>query len=249
MKPSLKELQNSLASVVDGSASPDVIAQVQGWIEVPQKSLSADERTAVYSDGWFMRLEESLAEDFPSLRARFSNSAWESLVRAYLRKYPSSSFTLARAGDAFPLFLAEAANQPKAFADLALFEKAIYKSLNAKDVQPWDVASLQEMDPEAAADLKFELVPSATLIQSSWNIDELQDESEAAVAERETYVLVYREGFTPTSRILERDEFLFLKRASEGATLSEIVDEFPDNVWLSWLVAAASTGTLKPILD
>lgn len=247
-RPSLADLQKLITAVVDGTASSDERKKVEMWVEVTSKTISARDRLSVYADGWYLRLEESLAEDFPGVRRQLDAGSWESLVRSYFRVAPSTSFTLSRLGDQFPAFLAERADSSRRLADLALFEKALYKSSNARDVEIWDVSELQGYDPEAAGALRFEMQPSVTLIESKSNFIALHEDEAPDLSEAPTFAVVFREGFTPSYRELEADEFVFLKRASEGATLGELAEEFQEANWLQWLSTAASEGLIHPVL-
>lgn len=247
--PTLRELQMKLSAVVNGSASSSDLAQVESWIDLADKNMTATDRIEVYSDAWFMRIEESLAEDFPRFRETLDDDEWEILVRNYLKAYPSSSYTLARTGDQLPGFLAEQKNIETWQADLTLLEKALYKSSSAFDIKAWDVSELEKMDPEEAENLKFDIQPAFHLIHSDWNILELQESIDATPLKQESFTLVYREGFTVETRALPPNEWQFLKSIGNGATLSQLIEEFPDNAWLPFLVAAASSGMILPVLN
>lgn len=244
--PTLAELQKTLALVVNGSAKADDHSLAQSWIDLAGQTISAKERLDVYADAWFMRLEESLAEDFPKVRARFEAGEWEALVKDYFAQFPSQSFTLARAGDAFPAFLSEKCQVPRWLADIALFEKALYKALSARDVDVWNVAELQTFGEEKLEALSFELQPSVTLIESKWNVFDPDVEFGSNPDSIESFVVVYRDGFTPTSRSLAADEFEFLKQVANKATLGELAGEFQETNWLEWLSEAASEGLIHP---
>ncbi|RYZ69428.1 MAG: DUF2063 domain-containing protein, partial [Proteobacteria bacterium] len=221
----------------------------ESWIDLANKQMTAEERTEVYSDAWFMRIEESLAEDFPKFRETVDDEEWDQLVRSYLKAHPSSSYTLARTGDKLPAFLSQKPEIESWQADLALLEKAIYKSSGAANIAVWDVAELERMNPDDVETLKFVIQPAVSLISSDWNIFELQEDSEAPPTRSATAVLVYREGFNVKTRKLEAEEFQFLKKIEDGATLVELIESFPENAWLPWLVSAAASGVIQPVLD
>ncbi len=246
--PTLAELQKTLSSVINGSASSRENALAESWIDLAGQTISAKDRLDVYVDAWFMRLEESLAEDFPKVRARFKSGEWEALLRDYFAQSPSQSFTLARAGDAFPAFLSEKLQVPKWLADIALFEKALYKALSARDVDVWNVAELQTFDEEKLEALSFDLQPSVTLIESKWNVFDPDVEFGSNPDLIDSFVVVYRDGFTPTSRSVAADEFEFLRQIANKATLGELAQEFQETNWLVWLSEAASEGLIHPRL-
>jgi hypothetical protein len=60
--------------------------------------LTSVERLEIYSRSYWSRVLESLADDFPGLRAVLGQLAFHRLSRAYLTDCPSRSFTLRNLG-------------------------------------------------------------------------------------------------------------------------------------------------------
>lgn len=246
--PSLRDLQEVLTAVVSGRATQDEKDLAHSWVDPSGKQISSEERLEIYSDGWFLRLEESLRDDFPSVRRSLSETVWEQIVKDYLKCFPSKTFTLSRVGDCFPGFLSEQTGLPKWLPDVALLEKALYKALGARDIEIWDVSELQNYDAEQAGTLLFQLQPPVSILRSTWRILDALGLAQQAPMVQETYVVVYRDGFSPVYRELAVNEGHFLIAMSQGASLGELVDQFQESNWLAWLSLAASEGIIHPVL-
>ncbi len=100
---------------------------------------TAAERLAVYQHAYFARLLECLAAEFPGVQAVLGNDAFESVVAAYLQRYPSASYTLGKLGERFPLALqqlrpARDTDTPDFFdgvIDLARYERLLTEVFDA----------------------------------------------------------------------------------------------------------------------
>jgi len=64
----------------------------------PNARLTSVERLEFYSRSYWFRVLDSLADDFPGLRAILGQFAFNRLSRAYLTDCPSRSFTLRNLG-------------------------------------------------------------------------------------------------------------------------------------------------------
>src|SRR5581483_4392142 len=69
--------------------------------------LSAFERLEIYNRMYWFRLIGCVSDDNPGLRALLGERAFDRLVRAYLAKYPSRSFTLRNLCSRLSQFIAE----------------------------------------------------------------------------------------------------------------------------------------------
>lgn len=70
------------------------MAEVAAEFIKPNDRPTAFERLQIYSRSYWFRLIDSVYDDSPGLRALLGEERFSALVRAYLAKYPSRSFTL-----------------------------------------------------------------------------------------------------------------------------------------------------------
>src|SRR5258708_7155712 len=75
---------------VDGGATRAVAERIIR----PNDRLTSFERLEIYNRQYWFRLIDVLYEEFPGLRAVVGEPGFNALVRAYLEKYPSRSFSL-----------------------------------------------------------------------------------------------------------------------------------------------------------
>ncbi len=74
------------------------------WV-APQPPLSKTERLNIYHTSWWLRLFESIADDYEALARCVGRPRFRTLIRAYLKEYPPHSYTLVHAGNSLPEFL------------------------------------------------------------------------------------------------------------------------------------------------
>jgi len=97
--------------------------------------MTSAERIGVYHGMYLMRMEEALETDYPVIRYHLGDHQFAYLVREYVQRNPSTSYTLNRLGDHLPqFFLDEPEWHEAAFLhDLARLEltRAEYDLLHA----------------------------------------------------------------------------------------------------------------------
>jgi hypothetical protein len=98
----------------------------------PGPMLSASERLRIYNDGYFARLIECLADDYPALAYALGEEAFSSLAREYIEQKPSGSPSLNAYGSGMPEFCHGRAEPWAAFAsDLSRLEWALVEAVHA----------------------------------------------------------------------------------------------------------------------
>src|SRR5271154_236395 len=73
----------------------------------PNKDLSSLERLEIYNQQYWIRLADSLQEDFPGVQTILGDERFELLSVAYLTEYPSTFFSLNYLGKHLPKFILE----------------------------------------------------------------------------------------------------------------------------------------------
>src|SRR5271168_2847018 len=96
----LLEVQRRMAhSILQPLTGSDGIARkTDAEFIKPNARLTSVERLEIYSRSYWFRVLDSLADDFPGLRAVLGKVAFNRLSRAYLTDCPSRSFTLRNLG-------------------------------------------------------------------------------------------------------------------------------------------------------
>lgn len=93
---------------------------------LPSKTLTSHERLEIYCGMYELRLLEALRVDYPGVVHFLGDETFDELARLYVRKHPSTSYTLNRLGDHLPAFVEEVdgLRQPRFVRALAELELA-----------------------------------------------------------------------------------------------------------------------------
>jgi hypothetical protein len=153
----------------DGRAMSDVASE---FIR-PNERMTSLERLEVYARCYWYRITASVYEDCPGLRALLGDEAFDALVKAYLTKYPSRSFTLRNLCERLPQFVAEEPRWTRPHSRLA---EAIARFEWAQ-THAFDSAALPPLTPDDIADtapakLRVALQPHITLLAADWPVDD-----------------------------------------------------------------------------
>ena len=106
-RPGLARLQHWMQEVVvhpgtveeaiesDGAAN-EIPSERLSEVVLPSHSMTSAERVGVYHGMYLMRMEEALETDYPVIRYHLGDHQFAHLVREYVQRYPSTSYTLNR---------------------------------------------------------------------------------------------------------------------------------------------------------
>lgn len=139
-----------------GLRPADVEAMIAG-----DEHLSAVARLDVYAQMYFFRILDVLRDAYPRLLEAIGDDAFHDLATDYLVACPPAHFSLSRAGDRLPGFLAShppGTPRPQ-LAALARLERAYVELFDGPDVEALTVDDLRALAPEQVADQSLLLVP------------------------------------------------------------------------------------------
>jgi hypothetical protein len=162
--------------------------------------LAAAQRIEIYRHGYFARLVECLADDYPAVSHALGREAFETLSRDFIVEHPPASASLNFYGAPFAAFCAARAGALAAFAsDLARLEWAVVEAIHADAelvLAPSALSCISEADWP-----RLRLVPSATsrVLSSAYPIHRyyqafLADERPTVPAPEASAVAVCRRG-------------------------------------------------------
>jgi len=226
----------------------------------PNQKMTSSERLEIYARQYWFRVLDSLIEDYPGVRAILGAAKFDSLIEAYLVKFPSRSHTLRNLGNRFPAFLTRHASlqnaRGRAAADMARLEWA--------KIEAFDEAELPLLQPETLAAGRMPRIrvqPHLRLLSLSYPVDEWlvklnreewRAEASNAVAaggrrrraaagapvlrRKNVCVVVHRHEFRPYFKRLDREAFVLLQelqkgRSFESAVQSALKIKRHSNVW------------------
>ena len=229
----------------DGRPMAEVIAE---FIK-PNDRLTAVERMEIYSRSYWYRLIDCVYDDAPGLRALLGEKRFSVLVRAYLAKYPSRSFTLRNLSSRLAQFIRET---PRLTAPDTALAHAIARFEWAQTVA-FDSEARPVLTPDDLADapptkLRFALQPYISLFAFDWPVDDyvlavkkrdaLRSEASNTVdhapraaprkivrrpRRRPTFVVVHRYNQKLFYKGIDAPAFKMLTAIAAGRTLAQAV--------------------------
>ncbi len=197
-------------------------------VVLPSRSLTSAERVGIYHGMYLMRMEEALAADYPVIHHFLGDEGFYELVREYVQRHPSRSYTLNRLGDLVSQFFAERTDWPQAefLHDLARFELAMTEVFDEQEspvlggeelatVRPedWEYARLSPIAAFRLLELKYSVVPHLEAYH--------RDRPSPSPRRRATWIAVYRRDYSVLRLELSRAEHELLRALSKGVPLGE----------------------------
>ena len=215
----------------------------------PNDRLSGLERLEIYNRQYWFRVLDSLAEDFPGLRAMVGRRAFDRLSRAYLAECPSQSFTLRNLGSRLEEWLRRnpqyAGRAPDVALDMVRLEWAHIEAFDNGAARVLGPEDLLELGP----DFRAALQPYVRLLHLGYPVDNLRirvnaDSEEHGTASNavsmnhergtrrhavrlkaeEIHLAVHRVDCVVYYRRLAREEFRLLKAIRRGEAIGEAID-------------------------
>jgi hypothetical protein len=214
----------------------------------PNSQLTSSERLEIYNRQYWFRVIAAVSEDFPALKAVLGPEKFDSLVLAYLRENPSTSFSLRNLGARLPAWLASypklAGSKHTLAVDVARLEWAYIEAFDGASLAPlgWqDFAGL-------GSDSTLRLQPHLQLLDLQYPVDEvvlavrkvtpeidivsnavseLRQASEVMlpeVSKSSVYLAVHRFDNSVYYRRIEREEFLLLADLRDGDSIATAIE-------------------------
>jgi hypothetical protein len=139
----------------------------------PNDRLSSFDRLEIYNRQYWFRVIGAVSEDFPAVSAVLGPKKFDSLVLAYLRENPSTSFTLRNLGSKLPQWLEAhpelAPRRHKLLLDIARLEWAYVEAFDSAERAPLTPADFADLSAES----RLFLQPHLQLLDLSYPVDEL----------------------------------------------------------------------------
>jgi hypothetical protein len=149
------------------------MAEIASEFIKPTDRLSPAQRLQIYARCYWYRLLDGLQTDCPGLHAMLGAEKFQSLVRAYLAKYPSRSFTMRNLSAQLPRFILE---EPGLTAPHSALAHAIaqfeWSQIVAFDAEGRPALSREDIARRPAHQLRVGLQPYISLLALDWPVDD-----------------------------------------------------------------------------
>lgn len=207
-------------------ASPSELARVLR----PSVVESHLERLSIYHHGYFARLEECLADDYPALKYSLGEEAFSNLCHNYVKAYPSSEPNLNGYGRALPGFIQGLDLDTVSFhSELARLEWATVEVLHAAAPEPISAQALLSIPAKALPSVCFKASDALRLFAFEYPVNAYlqafyEDRQPAIPEPKSSSVAVVRSGYTIWRFDLNNSQFALLSRVARGVALGAALD-------------------------
>jgi hypothetical protein len=215
----------------------------------PNERLTSFERLEIYNRQYWFRVLDSMAQDFPGLRAILGPRRFDGMCRAYLAECPSRSFTLRNLGARLETWLRRNPQWIRGKQSLALD----MVRLEWADIEAFDGEAEPTLHPEdlsgcSVPTLRLRVQPYVQLLELHYPVDELalevrhSDDTDftsnvltenrksakiqtiAALEPKQIFLVVHRIDLSVYFRRVEREEFVLLSVLRRGKTIARAID-------------------------
>jgi len=238
-RPELSRLQRWMQEVVvhpgtveeaieSAEAEREIPSEDLGEVVLPSHSMTSAERIGVYHGMYLMRMEEALETDYPVIRYHLGDHQFAHLVREYVQRYPSTSYTLNRLGDYLPQFFLDESEWPQAafLHDLARLELAMTEVFDEEETPVLGAAELEEVSPEAWEAARLQPIAAFRLLAFKHSVTPNlvafhEDRPSPSPRRRASWVALYRRDYSVLRLELSRAEHDLLRAIVDGTPLGE----------------------------
>lgn len=195
--------------------------------------LGARERIAIYRRMFRLRMTESMRIDYPGVAAALGEEEFDCRVlREYVRRFPSRSYTLDHLGRHFPEYLAASDLPQREFlADLARFELTVTAVAEAGESPRLTAERIAAVPAERWAEAKLVPAEAFRLSRHAYDVGAYLDAVEEerplpGPVKRDVNIAVCRHGGHTGWRTLEEDEGALLHLLSAGMPVGAALERF-----------------------
>ena len=237
----LEKLQAWMLRVTTDSSSNRAGIEAQQCLDLDSAELgrllrpagveSPFERLAIYRRGYFTRLTECLADDFPALMSALGDQEFKALCKNYIAVHPSGSPNLNTFGRFLPDFILRQPDLALAqfYSELARLEWALVEVLHAETSPPISTLALAATPTESLLDIRFEVGKAVRMLTFAYPVNEFFqaycDNSGAELpSPMNTSVVVIRNEYTLWRLDLSPAQASLLSRLMQGNALTTALD-------------------------
>jgi hypothetical protein len=198
---------------------------------LPSRTLDPLERIGIYHGMYLLRMRDALIGDYEALSHFLGDRAFFEVVRGYVQKHPSRSYSLNRFGDHLPEYLRRAPGVSRRgfCVDLARLECAIARVFDAEETPSLPAQAVGAVREEAWESARLRTVAGFELLALRYPANAyLQSVREGnhehpGTRKKDTWVAVYRKDYAVWRLDLDRPGFELLSDLAGGRPLGKAV--------------------------
>jgi len=201
-------------------------------IVLPSRQLNARDRLSVYANMYFLRLQEIMQGEYPTVRYLLGDELFNKVVKYYVTLHPSTYYNLNRLSHCFPRFLLqEAGDIPhrRFAASVASVERAMEEVFDERLVERVAIEAIFAFPEEQRGDLRLELTPALRLLTLDYPVNDYmtavkEDRQPIIPPAGKTHVLIYRCNYTVWRLDLDPLRYVLLSRLQAGDCLQAALE-------------------------
>jgi len=226
---SLRELQQNFSQFLYEQIPADFPSQIQA------AGVDSSARLGIYRNNTFIGLSKALAAAYPVSERLVGTDFFNYTAYEFIRRYPSYSGDLAEYGNEWPEFLAdfEPCRSLVYLPDVARLEQAFNHAYRSAEHAPLALEQLAQIAPEQYGLLRFQLHPSARLLQSPYPIARIWETNQPDYSGEETVdlnaggcrLLVYRPQLAVKITPLAQGEYTLLSALAASVGFADACEQ------------------------
>lgn len=210
---------------------PTGIETLDGLV-LPSKSLTAKERLSIYANMYYWRLIDILADEFPTVHHLLGPEQFTVVVKDYLERHPSTSYTLNQLGSRFPRYIDEEAHELphlEFIAAVARVERAMEDVFDESYIEPVTIDDLSSLSVGVLGDIHLQIIPALRLLELDYPVNDYitavrEDRHMDIPLPAKTCIAVYRSNYKPLRVDLEPQRYALLSYLQQGKSLGEALE-------------------------
>ena len=225
-----QEKQSSLKEVIDDSYG-----------------ISAQQRLAIYQNGYILRLLECMRAEYPLLIRAFSETWFDAITQRYLTFHPSCSTNLNDLGKQFPAFLEQ--DRPdkhqrdspdqvfELIVSIAKFERFKVETSRGKGSEGVKIKPFNLIEQNVFNITSITLAPNLRLLKSSFQLlkylQEVKNNKESKLVQQTQYIVFCRTNYQINTFTVDQWQYELLTQLQKGSCFNSVLKQlnikFPHN--------------------
>ncbi len=200
----------------------------------PHPHLTQKQQFAIYSEGYRIRLIQSIRSDYPILLKLLGDKLFDEQTLSYIENMPPASYNLDYYPHRFADFISK--NYTDKFAgELATLEASIAKIFMLPDSEGFSANSFSKISSENFGDMIFNLRIACSLLEFSYPVNDWLTSARAMPnlpeipAENKNFLVVVRHNNEVYRHNLNEPEFIILQNLAIGKNISEALEATINN--------------------
>ncbi|MEN8107743.1 MAG: DNA-binding domain-containing protein [Pseudomonadota bacterium] len=199
---------------------------------LPSKSLTAEERLSIYANMYYWRLIDILVDEFPTVHHLLGPEQFTVVVKDYLERHPSTSYTLNHLSSRFAGYIEEEVRDlphREFIAAVARVERAMEDVFDESYAEPVTIDDLGSLSVEGLGDIHLQIIPALRLLELDYPVNNYitavrEDRHMDIPLPAKTYIAVYRSNYKPWRVDLEPQRYALLSSLKQGKSLREALE-------------------------